>query len=542
MTDPNRIFLFDTTLRDGAQTHGVDFSVADKIAIAEQLDRLGIDYIEGGWPGANPTDDAFFATPPALRHAKFTAFGMTKRAGRSADNDPGLAQVTRAGAAAVCLVGKTWDFHVTEALGVGLEENLDAIIDSLRLAAARGAETLFDCEHFFDGFKANPDHALACAKAAYHAGARWVVLCDTNGGTLPDEVAEITGQVIRAGVPGSHLGIHAHNDTETAVANSLAAVRAGARQIQGTLNGLGERCGNANLISLIPPLVLKLGYDTGVTEAGLGGLTEISRWFDERLNRASRPEAAYVGRNAFAHKGGLHASAVVKDPRLYEHVAPERVGNHREVVVSDQAGRSNILFRLMEFGIEAQPDHPRVKELAGLVKDRDQEGYAYDRAEASFELMARRHLGMAPEFQALRVPDFFDLERFSVTDERRYNARGHLVTESEAVVLVRIGNRARHEVAVGQGPVDALNNALRLALEPAYPELKDTRLIDFRVRILDTYTATQARPRVLIQSAGLDGATWSTIGVSHNIIEASYEALADSFTHRLLKAGVKAAA
>ncbi len=532
MTDSNRIYLFDTTLRDGAQTQGVDFTIADKRAIARELDKIGIDYIEGGWPGANPTDDGFFGEPPKLKTATFTAFGMTRRSGRSVANDPGLSAVLNAGTPAVCLVGKTWDFHVDVALGVTNEENLRSIADSVAAIVDRGGEALFDCEHFFDGYKNNPDYALACAKAAHEAGTRWVVLCDTNGGALPDEVEHIVSEVAEH-IPGDHLGIHAHNDTENAVANTLAAVRAGARHVQGTLNGLGERCGNANLVSVIPSLMLKMGYDTGVSPEGLAQLTHVSRWFDELLNRPPSRNAAYVGDSAFAHKGGLHASAVQKDPRTYEHVEPSLVGNRRHIVVSDQSGRANILARLTELGMEFDPSDPQVGKLVTLVKQRDYEGYAYDAAEASFELLARRMLG--------QVPDYFELLRFSVTDERRYNARGKLVTESEASVKVRVGNDVKHTVAEGNGPVNAIDIALRKALEPAYPVLKDMQLVDFRVRILHANDASGAMPRVLIESANGDDERWATVGVSTNIIDASFDALGDSMTYKLYRSGVQRA-
>ncbi len=334
-----RVYLFDTTLRDGAQTSGVDFSVADKVAIAEALDGLGVDYIEGGWPGANLTDDAFFNDPPEFVNAKLVAFGMTRRPGRSAENDPGLAPLVNSKASANCLVGKSWDFHVDVALEIPREENVAMIADSIVFCKERKGEAMYDAEHFFDGYKANPEYALSCVVAAYEAGARWMVLCDTNGGTLPHEIYDIVREVAKH-VPADHLGIHAHNDTENAVANSIAAVRAGARQVQGTLNGLGERCGNANMMSLIPTLILKMGFETGLVEGGLGRLTAISRLLDERLNRAPNDHQAYVGARAFAHKGGLHVSAVAKDPKTYEHIVPSLVGNHRQIVVSDQAGRS----------------------------------------------------------------------------------------------------------------------------------------------------------------------------------------------------------
>jgi 2-isopropylmalate synthase len=528
MTADTRVFLFDTTLRDGAQTPGVDFTVADKVAIARELDRLGIDYIEGGWPGANPTDDAFFAAPPELA-ARFTAFGMTRRAGRSVANDPGLAALMDARADAVCLVGKAWDFHVDVALGIPREENLAAIAESIAAVVARGREALFDAEHFFDGYKANPDYAMAAARAAFDAGARWVVLCDTNGGTLPHEVEAIVREVAAA-IPGERLGIHAHNDTENAVANSLAAVRAGVRQVQGTLAGLGERCGNANLFSIIPALALKMGMTTGVTGEALGTLTHLARWFDEHLNRPPSRNAPFVGEAAFAHKGGLHASAVEKDPRTYEHIEPSLVGNRRHVVVSDQSGRANILARLRDLGIEVAPREAKVGRLVEEVKRREFEGYAYDGAEASFELLARRMLG--------QVPDYFQLVRFSVTDERRFNVRGELVTESEASVKVRVGNEVRHTVAEGNGPVNAIDIALRKALEPTYPSLAGMRLVDFRVRILRANDASGAMPRVLIESANGDGERWATVGVSTNVIDASFDALGDSFTYKLFRDGV----
>ncbi|HYC04481.1 MAG TPA: citramalate synthase [Azospirillaceae bacterium] len=533
MTETNRVFLYDTTLRDGAQTQGVDFTAADKAAMARALDELGIDYVEGGWPGANPTDDAFFADPPRLCRARLTAFGMTRRPGRSAANDPGLSALFNTGAPAVCLVGKSWDFHVDVALGIPRAENLELIRDSIHEAARRGREPLFDAEHFFDGYKANPDFALACAKAAFDAGARWVVLCDTNGGTLPHEIEAIVGEVARH-IPGSHLGIHCHNDTENAVANSLAAVRAGARMVQGTLNGLGERCGNANLISLIPTLTLKMGYATGVSADGMRRLVHISRLLDERLNRTPNRHAAYVGENAFAHKGGLHVSAVEKDPTSYEHLAPETVGNARRILVSDQAGRSNILARFREIGLEIRADDPRVGTLVEEVKRREYEGYAYDGAEASFELMARRALG--------EVPDYFRLSSFRVIDERRWNARGDLVTLSEATIKVEVDGTPLMTVAEGNGPVNALDTALRKALIPLYPHLDGMRLVDYKVRILTPDDGTKAVTRVMIETQARDGRRWSTVGVSANVIDASFNALNDSITYCLFTAGASAEA
>jgi 2-isopropylmalate synthase len=526
-----RIYLYDTTLRDGGQTHGVDFTVADKLAIAEQLDQLGIDYVEGGWPGANPTDDSFFAKPPVLTQAKLCAFGMTRRAGRSAANDPGVAALFQSGADAITLVGKSSGKQVELALGVPLDENLRMIEDSVAAACQRVPEVLFDAEHFFDGYLADPGYALACLDAAKQGGTRWIVLCDTNGGRLPHEIAGIVERIAASILP-DRLGIHAHNDTENAVANTIAAVRAGARQVQGTLNGLGERCGNANLIALIPTLMLKLGYATGVSEAGLRRLTEISRAVDERLNRIPDRHAAYVGACAFTHKAGLHAAAVAKDPSSYEHVPPEVVGNQRHVAVSDQAGRANLIARLGEIGMDA-PGENRLRELLRAVKEREAGGYAYEGAEASFELLARRALG--------QVPEFFRLSSFRIIDERRYNARNELVTLSEATIKVEVGAARRMIVAEGNGPVHALDTALRQALSPTYPALEQMHLADYKVRILTPEAGTAAITRVIIESADDRGRRWSTVGVSTNVIDASYAALHDAITYKLFVDGAEAA-
>jgi 2-isopropylmalate synthase len=519
-----RIYLYDTTLRDGAQTQGVDFSVADKIAIAHALDQLGIDYIEGGWPGANPTDDAFFADAPVLPRAKFAAFGMTKRTGRSAANDPQVSALLNAKTKAVCIVGKSSARQVEAALGITLDENVEAIEGTVRAIVEAGAEPLFDAEHFFDGFKADQAYATRCVKAAYDAGARWVVLCDTNGGTLPDQVRAAVAEIVRV-IPGDHVAIHCHNDTENAVANSLAAVAAGARMVQGTINGLGERCGNANLVALLPSLMLKLGYRTGVTKEDLRHLKHVSRMVDDRLNRAPVRTAAYVGESAFAHKGGLHVSAVEKDPTLYEHVNPDLVGNTRHVIISDQAGKSNVLSRFRDIGLEIDPKDKRVAALVEQVKQQEYEGYAYDGAEASFELLARRALE--------GVPTYFRLQTFRILDERRLNALGELETLSEATVKVEVGDQLIMSVDEGNGPVNALDGALRRALAPSYPELKDIRLVDYKVRILNSTDGTRAVTRVMIESADSDGQRWTTVGVSPNIIEASFEALEDSLTWRL---------
>jgi len=522
----DRVYLFDTTLRDGAQTQGVDFSAAEKAEIAHALDGLGLDYVEGGWPGANPTDDAFFASAPRLETATFTAFGMTRRPGRSVENDPGLQAVLAAETAAVCLVGKAWDFHVDLALEISRDENIAMIADSMAHAVARGREAMFDAEHFFDGYKSDPAFAVACVEAALGAGARWAVLCDTNGGTLPGEVAEIVAAVAEK-LGGDRLGIHAHNDTGNAVANSLAAVEAGARQVQGTLNGLGERCGNANLVSLIPTLKIKTDYDIGVTDESLARLTRASRLLDETLNRAADRHAPYVGAAAFAHKGGLHVSAVTKDPRTYEHIPPETVGNRRHIVVSDQSGRANVLARLSEAGIEVETDHPRLPRLVEEVKSHEFEGYSYDGAEASFELLARRTLGS--------VPDYFEVESFRVLVERRHNALGKLVTISEATVKLIVDGERLLSVAEGNGPVDALNHALSKDLGKYADYLGGWRLVDYKVRIISPQAGTGAITRVMIESTDDSGVSWNTVGVSPNIIDASFQALIDSITYKLLR-------
>ena len=463
-----RLYLYDTTLRDGQQTQGVQFSTSEKQIIANVLDSLGVDYIEGGWPGANPTDSDFFDAAPKT-NAVMTAFGMTKRTGRSADNDDVLAAVMNAQTTAVCLVGKSHEFHVKTALGITLAENTENIAASFAHLVGQGREALFDAEHFFDGYKANPAYALEAVHAAFDAGARWIVLCDTNGGTLPEEVYEITKAVIASGIPGDHIGIHTHNDTENAAANSLAAVRAGARQIQGTLNGLGERCGNANLITIIPTLLLKEPYasqfETGVTLAALKGLRKASRMLDDILNRVPAKQAAYVGASAFAHKAGLHASAIAKDPTTYEHIDPAVVGNSRIVPMSNQAGQSNLRERLLQAGLEVQKGDPALTRILDRIKEMEARGYSYDTAQASFELLAREELGL--------LPSFFEVKRYRVTVERRRNKRNKMVSLSEAVVVVKVDGKKVLNVSESQGPdgkdrgpVNALWRALAKDLGP----------------------------------------------------------------------------
>ena len=522
-----KIFIFDTTLRDGAQTEGVNFSIDDKNKISKALSNLGVDYLEGGWPGANALDTNFFNNPPKLGNTILTAFGMTKKAGRSAENDPGLSALLNSKASAICLVGKTWDFHVDVALGITKQENLENIKESAKLFIKNKKEFMFDAEHFFDGYKKNPEYASSCIKTAFDEGARWVVLCDTNGGTLPNEIGEIVSKVNKQ-IPGKNLGIHAHNDTENAVANSLTAVLAGARQIQGTINGLGERCGNANLVSLIPSLVLKKSFsekfEIKINKDKVKTLTECSRLLDEILNRKSSRRAAYVGSSAFAHKGGLHVSAVSKDPKTYEHIDPVLVGNVRNIIISDQAGKSNIMLRLEKYGIKIDKNDPKVQNLLNEVKDTEFVGYSYDGADASFELLARRLLG--------EIPKYLTISKYDVSVKKESKdkiisfAKTHILVDGKEIVCEGTGN----------GPVNALDNAIRSNVDKVgkYSKyLKDLKLVDYKVRILNT--GTNATTRVSIESTDSDGKSWFTIGVSPNIIEASFKALIDSLDYKLYK-------
>ena len=536
-----RLYLFDTTLRDGQQTQGVQFSTAEKQQIAVMLDELGVDYIEGGWPGANPTDTDFFDAAPKTC-ATMTAFGMTKRVGRSADNDDVLAAVMNANTPAVCLVGKSHDFHVETALGITLAENTENLSASFAHLVANGREALFDAEHFFDGYKSNPAYALEAVHAAYDAGARWIVLCDTNGGTLPHEVSAIVSAVIDSGIPGGHLGIHTHNDTENAVANSLAAVLAGARQIQGTLNGLGERCGNANLTTIIPTLLLKepfaSQFETGVTREGLKELRKLSRSLDDILNRVPSNQAAYVGASAFAHKAGLHASAIAKNPTTYEHIDPASVGNTRIVPMSNQAGQSNLRERLAQVGFVVAKGDPALSQILDLIKEREARGFSYDTAQASFEMLARDALGLAP--------DFFEVKRYRVNLERRRNKRNEMVSLSEAVVAVKVAGIRKLNVSDSQGPdgtdrgpVNALWRALAKDLGPFQALVDDMHLVDFKVRI--TNGGTEAVTRVIIDSEDGQGRRWSTVGVSANIVDASFDALIDAINWKLTRDGAKTA-
>ena len=522
-----KLYIFDTTLRDGAQTEGVNFSLDDKNKIASALSDLGIDYLEGGWPGANTLDTNFFNDPPKLKKTILTAFGMTKKSGRSAQNDPGLSAILNSNTKSVCLVGKTWDFHVDKALGISKKENLLNIKETAKLFIKKKKEFMFDAEHFFDGFKSNPKYALECLKTAYNEGARWIVLCDTNGGTLPHEVGEIVSKITKH-IPGKNLGIHAHNDTENAVANSLTAVISGARQIQGTINGLGERCGNANLVSIIPTLVLKDSFskkfNINISKEKMQTLTDCSRLLDEILNRKSNKHSAYVGASAFAHKGGLHVSAVTKDPKTYEHINPSSVGNFRNIVISNQSGKSNILFRLEKYGIKINKNDPKIQNLLNEVKDREFAGYSYDGADASFELLARRLLGEIPKY--LKISKYDVSVKRDSKDEINSFAKAHIEVDGKEIICEGSGN----------GPVNALDNAIRSNVDKVgkYSKyLRDLKLVDYKVRILNT--GTNATTRVSIESTDKNGKNWFTIGVSPNIIDASFKALIDSLDYKLYK-------
>ncbi len=515
------IVLYDALLREGPQTEGLNFSVTDKLLVARALDDLGFAYLEGGWPGANPKDTLFFQQVKKLHlKARLTAFGMTRRAKEKAATDPNLHNLLKAGTKTVTLVGKTWDFHVTKALGISLEQNLDIIHDSVKFMRSRVGEVFYDAEHFFDAFRDNPDYALRCLEAALEGGAATLVLCDTNGGSVPETVAHDVRKVL-ARFPGASLGIHCHNDSDLAVANSLAAVEAGVTQVQGCLNGYGERVGNTNLTSLIPTLALKKGYRFSRPIA-MRKLTGISRKVDEILNQSPRSNAPYVGKSAFTHKGGMHISAVSKASRMYEHLDPEEVGNQRKLVVSDQAGISAILHKAGAKRIHLGKDTPEARQVMDTVKRMEGEGYQYEAAEASFEILLKKALG--------KHRRFFELVGFRVIVENRGD--GKLVTE--ATIKVQVNGKMQNAVGEGDGPVDALDQALRKVLTPFYPALQDVRLTDFKVRVLDAKQGTAAKVRVLIESIDRKD-QWSTVGVSENIIEAAWLALVDSIDYKLLK-------
>jgi 2-isopropylmalate synthase len=514
------IKIYDTTLRDGTQGEGISFSMEDKVRLATRLDALGIHYIEGGWPGSNPKDLRFFRRMQdvRLKHAKLAAFSMTRRAGGTASNDANMQAILDAGVPVATIVGKSWDFHVTEALETTRPENLAMIADSIAFLRPRMEEVIFDAEHFFDGFRANRDYALETLKAAEGAGAHWLVLCDTNGGTLPADLVDILREVRRH--VRTPLGIHVHNDAECAVANSLAAVREGADQVQGTINGFGERCGNANLVSVIPNLALKMGLEC-IPAPNLRELRAVSRFVSELANRKSWDAQPYVGDSAFAHKGGMHVSAVLKHPETYEHVSPDAVGNHRRVLVSELSGKSNIQWKAREYGIDIDQGTPDSRRILEQLKALEDQGFQFEGAEASFELLMERALG--------RHQKYFDLEAYRVIVEEQNDVRGPV---AEATVRVRVKGVSEHTAASGNGPVDALDHALRKALEEFYPSLRQLRLLDYKVRILDESKGTAAKTRVLVTSGDGDE-TWGTVGVADNIIEASWQALVDSIEYKL---------
>ncbi len=516
----NAVKIYDTTLRDGTQGEGISFSVTDKLLIAQKLDAFGVDYIEGGFPGSNPRDITFFAEAKklAFKHAKLAAFGSTRRAGIRAEDDPQLKTLLEAGTPVLTLVGKTWTLHVTEILRTTLEENLAMIEDSIRYVTSQGREVVYDAEHFFDGYKADPDYALRTLRAAIKGGAGNLTLCDTNGGTLVDDFKTIVTRVV-AEFGGDKVGVHTHNDSGLGVALSLAGVAVGATLVQGTANGYGERTGNANLFTILPSLFLKMGKTARCAE-NLGGLRELSLTFDELANLKPDTKAPYVGASAFAHKGGLHANAAQKVKSSYEHIDPALVGNRTRVLVSDMAGRSSIAMKAKELGFDLDEKAPEMKSLIEQLKELEFRGYEFEAADASLRLLIGRTLGRAKEF--------FTVEGYRVIIER--GSAGQLV--AEATVKLRVGGELRHTVADCSGPVGALDKALRLALEPAYPKLKNVDLRDYKVRILDGRNGANARTRVLIESG--DGhRVWGTVGVSDNIIDASWEALLDAVNHTL---------
>lgn len=514
--------LYDTTLRDGTQAEDINFSVEDKVRIAQKLDELGIHYIEGGWPGSNPRDIQFFREMRSIKlvNAKLVAFGSTKRAGVKAKDDTNIKALLKANTGAITIFGKTWDLHVKEALKISPEENLDLIHDSLKFLKDKVDEVFYDAEHFFDGYKANPEYALKTLKAAHEGGADCIILCDTNGGTMPDELVEIFRDVKHH--INAPLGIHAHNDSEAAVANSLLSVKEGAVQVHGTINGFGERCGNANLCSIIPNLKLKMGIDC-ISAEQLKKLRETSRFVYELANLPHNKHQAYVGDSAFAHKGGVHVSAVLKRPDTYEHIKPDLVGNHQRVLVSDLSGKSNILYKAQEFGIDIKSKDPVVQDILKTLKELEHQGFQYEGAEASFELLIQRALKARKRY--------FKLLGFRVIDEKRKEGE---YPHAEAAIKLEVNGKVEHTASEGNGPVNALDNALRKALEKFYPNLKDVALLDFKVRVLTAGKGTAASVRVLVESG--DGKEkWGTVGVSQNVIEASWQALVDSLEYKLYK-------
>lgn len=515
-----KVTLFDTTLRDGAQTEGISFSLEDKLKIAKLLDELGVHYIEGGWPGSNPKDIEFFKKVKklSLKNAKIVAFSSTRRPNIKVKDDKNIATLLAAETPAVSIFGKCWDFHVTDALKTTLEENLAMIKDTVAYAKKAGKEVIFDAEHFFDGYKANEEYALKCLKAATEAGADLLCLCDTNGGTLPHEIQEIVVDVRRMTV--RPLGIHAHNDSGCAVAVSSSAVHRGCVQVQGTMNGYGERCGNANLCSIIPILKLKMGYDC-VSDEQLARLTDVSRHIAEIANLPQSAHQPFVGRSAFSHKGGIHVSAVTKNPGTYEHIKPELVGNERRVTVSELSGVSNLLVKAKEYGVELKKGSAESKQLIKVLKEMENQGYSFEEGEASFELLLKRTLGL--------TKPSFELEEFMI-ETHKAGKKGTMVT---AHVKLKVKSKKYDAVGKGDGPVNALDNALRKVLEKIYPQIKNVKLTDYKVRVLDSEAGTAANVRVIVESAD-ETRSWGTVGVSTNVIEASWKALVDAIEYKLM--------
>ena len=517
-----RIEIYDTTLRDGAQTEGISFSVEDKIRISEKLDELGIHYIEGGWPGSNPRDLEYFKKVKKLKlgTSRIVAFGSTHRPKHKVSDDAMFKSLLEADVQLITIFGKTWDFHVREALKISLQENLDIIYNSVAYLKKHVETVFFDAEHFFDGYKDNPKYALKCLMAAQNAGADCIIPCDTNGGSLPGDIQMIFDAIIK--VIQTPLGIHAHNDSDCAVANSVVAVVNGASHVQGTMNGLGERCGNANICSVIPDLQIKLGMQC-IRPEQLKRLRDVARFVNEIANTRHFKRQPFVGDSAFAHKAGIHVSAIRKRPETYEHIRPELVGNSQRVLISDLAGKSNILRKAEEFGIHLDPDSPQIQDIITTLKNLENEGFQFEAAEASFELLMKKALGLHKRF--------FDLIGFRTIIEKR--REGEEPT-SEATIMVKVGGRIEHTAATGKGPVNAIDNALRKALDKFYPTLKNVKLHDYKVRVLTAGKGTSAKVRVLVES-GDEEESWGTVGVSVNIIEASYQALVDSIEYKLLK-------
>ncbi len=517
-----KIRIYDTTLRDGAQAEDIAFSVEDKVRITKKLDELGIHYIEGGWPGANPKDFQFFreVSHVSLTHARVAAFGSTCRPGNRPEKDRNIRTLLETNTPVVTIFGKSWDVHPREVMRIDLDENLDMISRSIEFLKKRTDEIVYDAEHFFDGFKSDPDYALATLTRAQEAGADCIVLCDTNGGTLPWELEDIiTGVKPHISVP---LGIHIHDDSEMAVANTILAVRCGIIHVQGTINGYGERCGNANLCSIIPALKVKLGHEC-ISDDQLRKLRDVSRFVDELANIPHNKHQPYVGDSAFAHKGGIHVSAIRKNPLTYEHFRPELVGNRQRVLVSDQAGQSTVLAKAAEYNIDLQSKEPVIQKILSDLKELENKGFQFEGAEGSFEILMKKALG--------KHRRFFELMGFRVIVEKRAEDEPPI---SEATIMIRVGDRVEHTAALGNGPVNALDNALRKALEKIYPELKEVKLVDFKVRILSSIHGTKAATRVLIESQDIHD-KWGTVGVSENIIQASWQALVDSIEYKLLK-------